>query len=317
MAKIIISEKIHDDAIALLSEKHEVIHDPSLVNDVPKLAEALRGADALIIRNATQIHGELLNHLDTLKVIGRHGVGLDNMDVEALKAKGITMTWAPGTNAVSVAEYVLGAMLYFSRNLARNSSDVHAGNWNRVSSIGSELYGKTLGIIGLGDIGSRVAKRARAFGMSLIAYSPSLHHNHFAVQEYGVTPRTLEAVLTQSDFLSLHAPLVASTQNLINEKSLRLMKTNSYLINTARGGLIDEIALAEALKHNEIAGAALDVRTQEPPKQPDPLANIDNVLLTPHMGGMTDGSSYRVAMHVATDVLRVLNGEKPISEVRG
>jgi len=311
MAKIVISEKIHENAVAILAKEHDVIHDPSLVNNSEKFALALKDADALIIRNATQIKGDILNALDTVRVIGRHGVGLDNMDVAALKAKDITITWAPGTNAVSVAEYVLGAMLHFSRNFAANSNDVHAGNWNRVSSIGTELFGKTLGIIGLGDIGSRVAKRARAFNMSLIAYSPSLHHNHFAVQEYGVTPTTLEDLFKQSDFISLHAPLVPTTENIINENSLDLMKSNAYLINTARGGLVAELALAKAIQSGQIAGAALDVRKHEPPQQPDPLANIDNVLLTPHMGGMTDGSSYR------TDVLRVLNGKKPISEVKG
>jgi len=315
MAKVVISEKIHEDAIALLEKQHDVIHDPSLVSDPAKLALALKDADALIIRNATQIHGDILNHLDNLKVIGRHGVGLDNMDVEAIKAKNITITWAPGTNAVSVAEYVLGAMMHFSRNISANSDDVHAGNWNRVSSIGTELFGKTLGIIGLGDIGTRVAKRARAFNMSLIAYSPSLHHNHFAVQEYGVIPTSLEELFKQSDFISLHAPLVPTTENLINEDSLKLMKANAYIINTARGGLVNELALANAIKSGQIAGAALDVRKQEPPTQPDPLANIDNVLLTPHMGGMTNGSSYRVAMHVAKDVLRVLSNQPAVSTI--
>lgn len=315
--KIIVSEHFHPEALALLQGTATVYYDAELFKDRDRLKEQLTDADALVVRNGTQVNADLLENSKMLKVVGRLGVGLDNLALDELKARGITATWAPGANAVSVAEYVLGAMLDLSRRFSRLSTAVHGGVWDRQAAIGAELYDKTLGIVGLGDIGSRLAKRAAAFGMKLLASDPVVHDNSFAVQEYGLELLELRELLERADFVSLHAPLLPSTQHLINAETLASFKPSAYLVNTARGGLVDELALADALKQGKLAGAALDVRENEPPGEGDPLRGLDNVLLTPHIAGVTEASNRRVCMHVANDVLRVLNGSAPLSRVPG
>ena len=233
--KVVVSEAIHEEALALLEEHAKVHHDSSLFKDHPALKAALRDADALIVRNGTRVNGDLVGDASNLRVVGRLGVGLDNLELPVLKRRGVTVTWAPGTNAVSVAEYVMGAMLESSRRFASVSESVHEGVWDRGAAMGTELYGKTLGIVGLGDIGSRLAKRAHAFGMKVLANDPVVHESTFGVQEYGVDRVTLEALLQNSDFVSLHAPLLPSTRGLINAETLRKMKPTALLINTAQG----------------------------------------------------------------------------------
>ena len=206
-------------------------------------------------------------------------------------------------------------MLELARRFGSVSSSVHAGVWDREAAMGTELYGQTLGIVGLGDIGVRLAKRAQAFGMRLLAHDPAVHASTFAVQDYGVTLCNLDKLLNEADFVSLHVPLLDSTRHLLNKERLEQMKPSAYLINTARGGLVDESALARALQEGKLAGAALDVREQEPPPQPDPLSGLKNLILTPHIAGVTEASLERAALHVSEDVLRVLRGERPISPV--
>lgn len=312
---IVISEMIHPEALTLLGERAEVRYDPELHAHRDTLAEALTEAEGLIVRNQTRVNLALLEHAPKLKVVGRLGVGLDNLEIGALRARGVTVTRATSSNAVSVAEYVMGAMLDISRRYRELSRELHGGSWDRQAGIGTELYAKTLGIIGLGDIGGRLAKRAVAFGMKVLAADPVIFESSFAVQEYGLSQVELETLLEQADFVSLHVPLLPGTRNLIGAAALARMKPTATLINTARGGLVDESALAAALRKKKIAGAVLDVRQQEPPGEGDPLRGLPNVLLTPHVAGVTRESNRRASLHVAADVLRVLKGEKPLSLV--
>lgn len=318
---IVVSEAIHDDAWQRLKEQAEPYGGVQGAGDLWSRREDLKvllaDATALVVRNQTQVNEDLLTASPNLKVVGRVGVGLDNLEQSALKARNIMATWAPGTNAASVAEYVLGAMLALSRRFAANTASVQSGAWDRQGGRGIELLDKTLGIVGLGDIGSRLAKRAQAFGMHVIACDPALHGSSFAVQEYGVPLVSLEHLLAESHYVSLHAPLLPSTQHLINADTLVQMRAGSYLVNTSRGGLIDETALADAVRSGKLAGAALDVREQEPPAQPDSLASVENVILTPHVAGVTLEASRRTSMHVVEDVLRVLAGQKPVSAIVG
>ena len=311
--KIVVSEHLPPEALARLQNAATVHYDAELFKNRTELKRALADADALVVRNGTRVDAELLEGAKTLKVVGRLGVGLDNLMLDELRARDITVTWAPGANAVSVAEYVMGAMLELSRRFASISAEAHGGVWDRQGAIGAEIYGTTLGIVGLGDIGSRLAKRAAAFGMKVLASDPVVHDNSFAVQEYGLEVLELTALLERADFVSLHAPLLPSTRHLINAETLASFKPSAYLINTARGGLVDEQALATALRQGKLAGAALDVRENEPPGNDDPLRGLENVLLTPHIAGVTEASNLRVSLHVANDVLRVLSGSAPLS----
>ncbi|UCH24337.1 MAG: hydroxyacid dehydrogenase [Trueperaceae bacterium] len=318
--KIVISEYLHQAAVALLEERSQRIeavvrYRPELYHQFDALTSELKDADALIVRNQTRVDDALLSRAPELRVVGRVGVGLDNLDLTALRARGVTTTWAPGTNAVSVAEYVMGAMLEHFRRFATASARLHRGEWNRQAAIGVEAYGKTLGIVGLGDIGSRLAKRARAFGMRVLASDPLVHHSSFAVQEYEVELTSLTDLLGRADVVSLHVPLVPSTHHLIGAGTLQHFKSGALLINTARGGLIDETALAAALQNGTLAAATLDVREHEPPGEQDPLRGLTNVTLTPHVAGLTEEASRRSSLHVAEDVLLVLSGQRPLSEV--
>lgn len=292
-------------------------YDSALWRDRARLFDLLSECEALIVRNQTQVDAELLDHAPKLKVVGRLGVGLDNLDLNALRERGITVVTGGNANAVAVAEYTLAAMLALARKLPAADRSTKGGAWDRATfGAGVELYGKTLGLIGLGDIGARVAKRADAFGMRVIAHDPLITPTHFAAAEFGVTLMALDDVLRESDFVSLHVPLLPATANLINAERLARMKPTAILINTSRGGIVDEPALVQALGEGRLGGAALDVRAHEPPGEADPLAQFENVLLTPHVAGLTAESQARVCTAVAEDVLRVLRGEKPMFAVR-
>lgn len=312
--KVVVSELIHPAALGLLEEHAEVHYDPELHTAPDALREAVARADALIVRNRTAVTAHLVSG-SALRVVGRLGVGLDNLEVESLQRAGMTITWAPGTNATSVAEYVVGAAIALARKFTQASAAVNAGQWDRQAAVGSELQGKTFGLIGLGDIGARVARRAAALGMRTMAVDPALEEHSAAVQEHGVELVELDELLRESQVVSLHVPLTSATRGLIDEERLGLMKRGAYLINTARGGLVDERALAAALREGRLAGAALDVREHEPPGADDPLAGIPNLILTPHVAGVTEESNERACLHVARDVLRVLAGERPRSQV--
>lgn len=288
-------------------------YDPALWRDRARLCELLGDCEALIVRNQTRVDAELLAHAPKLKVVGRLGVGLDNLDVNALRERHIAIVTGGHANAIAVAEYTLAAMLALARKLPLADRSTKGGGWDRAAfGAGGELYGKTLGLIGLGDIGARVAKRAAAFGMRVIAHDPLITPNHFAAAEFDVALLPMDRVLRESDFVSLHVPLLPTTVRLINAERLAEMKPTAILINTSRGEIVDEDALAQALREGRLGGAALDVRAHEPPDRPDPLSAFDNVLLTPHVAGLTAESQTRVCNAVVEGVLGTLRSEKPM-----
>ena len=312
MPRIIITEWM-PAAIERLRAAGEVIYEPSLWRARAQLCSLLADCHALIVRNQTMVDAALLAYAPSLKVVGRLGAGLDNLDLPALRARGIVVVTGGQANAIAVAEYTIGAMIALARRLLAADRSTRSGDWERVAfGAGIELYGKTLGLIGLGDIGARVARRALAFGMRVIAHDPLITPTHFAAAELGIALMSLDDVLRESDFVSLHLPLSPTTTNLINASRLALMKPTAFLINSSRGGIVDEAALAEALRAGRLGGAALDVRAQEPPPRDDPLAMQEGTLLTPHIAGLTVESQARVCTTVADDVLRVLRGERPL-----
>jgi D-3-phosphoglycerate dehydrogenase len=300
--KIVVAEKIAPAALALLQEesKWQVV-GPDAVNG--NLAAQLESADALIVRSAVFVDGKTLDAAKKLRVIGRAGVGVDNIDVEAATKRGIAVMNTPGANAVAVAEHAFAMMLALARHLTRADATTRAGKWEKKSLQGTELRGKTLGIVGLGRIGVEVAKRARAFGMKVIAHDPFV--STVLVRELGVTLASLDEIYKESDYLTLHVGLTPQTQGMINPQTLARMKKGARLVNCARGELIDEQALAAALKSGHIAGAALDVFTVEPPKD-SPLLGLDNVIATPHIAGSTKEAQDAVGVQIAMQVREYL-----------
>src|SRR5579871_6587910 len=251
--KIIVAEKISPSAVAQLQEPGWTVLTADQLDG--KLAENLESADALIVRSAVQADAKLLEHARKLRVIGRAGVGVDNIDLEAATHKGIAVMNTPGANAVAVAEQTLGMMLAMARHLCRADALMHAGKWEKKSLQGTELRGKTLGIVGLGRIGMEVARRARAFGMELLGHDPFV--SVAVAKEQGIRVVGLDEVYAAADFLTLHVGLTPQTEGLINATSLAIMKKGIRIVNCARGELIVEEALAEALKSGKVAGAAL------------------------------------------------------------
>jgi D-3-phosphoglycerate dehydrogenase len=315
MAVVVVSEWVDAAALDVLRAHHEVRLNPAGHAQLDWLAAALVDAEGWIVRNQTRVNAEALAHAKRLRVVGRVGVGLDNIDIAAVRAAGVALSWAPGSNAASVAEYVLGALIHLWRRFGGVSEHVRAGGWDRQAWMGHELFERTLGLIGVGDIGSRVARRARSFGLTLLAHDPRVHDASFAAQEIGVELVTMAEVLERSDAVSLHVPLLPETRHLIDGSALARMRRGALLINTARGGLVDESALAEALVSGQIGGAALDVREQEPPGADDPLRAAPNLLLTPHIAGVTVESNARASLHISQEVLRALAGRPLLTPV--
>ncbi|MCL6612055.1 MAG: hydroxyacid dehydrogenase [Peptococcaceae bacterium] len=312
--KIVVTELIWEEGLKILRRLGEVVYEPGLWKS-DALPPALAKADAVIVRNQTRINREFLALAPGLKVVGRLGVGLDNIDLAACKEAGVPVVFARNANAISVAEYVFAAMLSFSRRLDEATLDVKKGNWNRRRFTLTELYGKTLGLIGVGEIGTRLAARARAFGMIMLGYDPYLPPYETVCTEMGVEITGLDQVLSRSDFISLHVPLNDDTRNLINRERLSLMKPGAYIINTARGGVINESDLYDALRTGKIAGAALDVMSEEPPAG-SPLLDLDNVILTPHIAGLTEEAQVRTSVLVAREVCKVLQGQTSVCCVK-
>ena len=315
MAVVVVSEWMDPAALEGLHAHHQVHLNPLGHQQPAWLQGALADAKGWIVRNQTVVDAAALAHAPRLRVIGRVGVGLDNIDVAAVRAAGVALTWAPGSNAASVAEYVLGALVHLWRRFEGVSDHVRAGGWDRQGWMGHEMFGRTLGLIGLGDIGARVARRARSFGFEVLAHDPRLHLASYAVQEIGVRLAPFEEVLAGSDALTLHLPLLPGTHHLLTAATLARMRPGALLINTARGGLVDERALAAALTSGHLGGAALDVREHEPPGADDPLRTAPNLLLTPHIAGVTVESNARASHHISAEVLRALAGEPLLTPV--
>ena len=299
--KVVVAEKISSSAIDLLREPRWTVVTPDQVEG--KLAAHLQSADALIVRSAVQVDADLLEHARKLRVIGRAGVGVDNIDLDAATRKGIAVMNTPGANAIAVAEHALALMLAMARHISRANELMHAGKWEKKSLQGTELRGKTLGIVGLGRIGMEVARRARAFGMEIIAHDPFV--STAVAKEQGIRLAKLEEVYAAADYLTLHVGLTPQTAGMINADSVKRMKRGVRLVNCARGELVDEAALAQAVKQGLVAGAALDVFADEPLKN-SPLTAVENIILTPHIAGSTNEAQEAVGYQIAMQVKEYL-----------
>lgn len=307
MARVVVCEFMDERAVAQLAARHDVLYDPQLVDDGARLlAEAAR-CDALVVRNRTQVRGALLDALARCRVVGRLGVGLDNIDVAGCEARGLRVIPASGANAQSVAEYVVGSALLLLRGAFGASAAVAAGRWPRAAlSNGREIEGKTLGLIGFGSIGRRTAALARGLGMQVVAFDAMLDDDHPAYAEAGVRCAGLDELTTTADVVSLHVPLVEATRGLFDAARIATMKPGAILINTARGGIVDEAALAAALNSGHLGGAAIDVFADEPLPPATHFDGCPNLLLTPHIAGVTRESNERVSLLIASRLLEAL-----------
>ncbi len=311
MASIIISEFMDEAAVRDGFKGHEVVYDPDLVDDPARLAGLVAQAQALVVRNRTQVRGALLAGAHALKVIGRLGVGLDNIDVAACKARAIAVCPATGANDVAVAEYVLTCAMMLLRGAYQSTPTMTEGAWPREALIGREISGKTFGLIGFGAIARETARRAAILGVRLVAFDPFLQPDDPVWNAYDVTPQPFDDLLAQADLVSLHVPLTDQTRGLFNASVLTKMKHGAVLINAARGGIVNAEALAAALLTGHLGGAALDVFAKEPLRGDDGMVfrDVPNLILTPHIAGVTDESNVRVSWVTVKNVLAHL-GER-------
>ena len=309
MADIVITEFMDEAAVGRLVQAYDTLYDPKLVDDPAALHDQLTSARALIVRNRTQVRETLLSMGPKLRVVGRLGVGLDNIDVAACKARSIAVIPATGANDLSVAEYVITSALMLLRGAFMRSAEVASGAWPRQSMMGRELAGKTIGLVGYGSIAREVAWRAHMMGMQIVAYDPYLMADHPGWQI--ARNVSLDGVLEFSDVISLHTPLTDATRNMIDAAALSRMKPDAILINAARGGIVDEAALAEALKAGRLGGAALDVFETEPltAEAGAKFKDLNNLVLTPHIAGVTGESNERVSHLIADKVLEALGNK--------
>ena len=307
MAKIVITEFMTQSAIDDLARDFDIIYERDLFERPEDLKALVADADGLIVRNRTQVRDDLLEVATKLCVIGRLGVGLDNLDMEACAARNIPVFPATGANDASVAEYVIGSALHLIRRVFTATPTVLQGKWLREAYFGEEIAGRRLGLIGFGSIARVVAKKAKALEVEISAFDPHLDENDPAWSDVVREP-TLSSLLSKADIVSLHVPFLPSTKNLIDALAIDMMKPGAILINAARGGIVDEDALASALKSGRLAGAALDVLATEPPTETSvaKFRDIDNLILTPHIAGPTVQSDVRVSGVTAANVRRVL-----------
>jgi D-3-phosphoglycerate dehydrogenase / 2-oxoglutarate reductase len=297
MPKVLISDALSPAAVAIFKDRGLAVDfQPNLGKDKDKLAEAINGFDGLAIRSVTKVTAKLLEKANGLKVIGRAGIGVDNVDIPAATARGIIVMNTPFGNSITTAEHAITLMLALARQIPEADASTRAGKWEKNKFLGVEIFGKTLGIIGCGNIGSIVADRALGMKMKVIAYDPFLSDER--ARDLGVEKVALEALLRRADFITLHTPLTEKTKNIINAETLKLTKKGLRLINCARGGLVDEAALFEALSSGRIAGAALDVFITEPATD-SPLFGLPNVVCTPHLGASTTEAQENVALQIA------------------
>jgi len=301
---VLVAEELSPAAIAQLESGFELRYVDG--SDRAALLPALAGVDAVIVRSATRIDAEALAQAPNLRVVARAGVGLDNVDVEAATKAGVMVVNAPSSNTVSAAEHAVGLLLAVARNVPQAMASLKAGEWQRSRFTGAELYGKVAGILGLGRIGELVAQRLAAFCMQVIAYDPYVPTARAA--QLGVRLVGLEELLAEADFISVHLPKTAETSGLIGERELRLAKPGVLIINAARGGIVDENALALALKDGRVGGAGIDVFATEPPAD-SPLLAFPNVVVTPHLGASTHEAQEKAGTQVARSVRLALSGE--------
>ncbi|HET7584414.1 MAG TPA: phosphoglycerate dehydrogenase [Gemmatimonadaceae bacterium] len=306
--RVLVADAIAGEGLEpLRADPHfELIVQPGLSGEA--LATAMESVDAVLVRSATRITRESLARATRLKVIGRAGVGVDTIDVAAATERGIAVLTAPSGNTLSAAELTLALMLAVARRVAAADRSMHAGAWERKAFTGVELYGKTLGLVGAGRIGGEVARRARAFGMRVVAYDPFLTEERAHALHVELAP--LDDVLRQSDVVSVHVPLTDGTHGLVGARELGLLRPGAFLVNAARGGVVDEQALVEALRTGRLAGAAVDVYAEEPLPADHPLRTLESVVLTPHLGASTVEAQHHVAIEIAEAVrLALLEGD--------
>jgi len=304
--KILVSDGLSEDGLALLKTGGEVVANSKITAD--ELIATLGEYHALVVRSRTKVNAKVIAAGTNLKVVGRAGVGVDNIEVAAAVAKGITVVNSPMAASVSVAEHTLALMLALARTVAAADASIKQGKWEKSAFMGAELSGKTLGLLGLGRIGALVANRAAAFGMTVVAYDPYLDETQ--IRERHADPGTFDEVIAQADYLSMHLPLTKETSGLLGAAQFATMKKGARLVCAARGGVIDEDALRAALDSGQLAGAALDVFTNEPP-QPNSIAAHPKVVATPHIGAQTAEAQTRAGKAIAEEVLAVLAGKEP------
>jgi len=307
MPDVLITENIIGEEMDKLRQRFDTVFERELWKEPDRLLSMIPNFRALIARNQTQITRELIEAGTRLEVIGRAGVGMDTVDLEAASQAGIVVAYTPEQNTNSVAELTIGLMLSLARMIPEADVDTKKGGWNRWKYIGIELMGKTLGIVGLGRIGSSTAAKARALGMEIIAYDPYVDPESLRAMEVRARLTSFDEVLSSADFISLHVPETAETRGMFGDEQFACMKPGAYFINAARGGVVKEEALLRALREKRIAAAALDVRQQEP-AVPSAFDEMSNVILVPHMGAQTREAQHRVVTAVCRDVTAILTG---------
>ncbi|GFE64971.1 hydroxyacid dehydrogenase [Litoreibacter roseus] len=307
MKKVIISEFMDEASVDELRQTYDVLYDPGLVDTPDSLFQALGDADALIVRNRTQVKEQLLSHAPNLKAVGRLGVGLDNIDLDLCAARGIAVHPASGANDLAVAEYVLSTAMSLLRRAYNGFDRMVAGEWPRQDMAGYELSGKTLGLVGFGSIARQTAGKAHTLGMSVEAYDPFVSEKD-PIWAHAGRRETLLELATSVDVLSLHVPLTEDTYHIVNADLLDAMHPKAVLINAARGGVVDEVALAMALRNGRLGGAALDVFETEPltAEAAAKFKDLTNLILTPHIAGVTQEANVRVSALTAQNVRRTL-----------
>ena len=302
--RILVCDGLEKTGVDKLRSASGVTVDEQASIDGDELARIIGGYDALIVRSKSRVTADLIDRAPNLRVVGRAGTGVDNIDVSAATQRGIVVMNAAAGNTVTTAEHTMAMLLSLARQIPQAVNSTRAGRWEKSKFLGVELMGKTLGIIGLGRIGAAVAERARAFGMSILAYDP--YFTIEAAHELGIEMIALDELIARADFITLHTPLTDETRYLINAAAIDKMKSGVRLVNCARGGLIDELALADAIRAGKVAGAALDVFEQEPTPVENPLLALDQVITTPHLGASTTEAQLGVATMIAEQVLDYL-----------
>ncbi|RKZ66711.1 MAG: phosphoglycerate dehydrogenase [Gammaproteobacteria bacterium] len=308
--KIFVADKIADEGVEFLKNQPGLDVDFTTGLSEAEACEHIREADAVIVRSATSIRGDILEAGKNLKVIGRAGIGVDNIDIPAATERGIVVLNTPDANATTTAELAIAHMMSLSRHLPFADQSIRNGKWERSSFMGAELSGKTLGVIGFGTIGRIAANRGLGLNMNVVAYDPFVTDEIFT--EACVTPMDIDQLLECADFVTLHCPLIEQTRNLISRERLAIMKPGARLINCARGGLIDEKALFDALDSGQLAGAALDVYENEPPKD-SPLLKLNNIVFTPHLGASTEEAQTAVGVEIAKQIATFLSSGEAIN----
>ena len=301
--KVLVSDPIADEGIDIL--RREFLVDVATELSPDELKRKIPGYDALLVRSQTQVTGDVIEAGNRLKIIGRAGVGVDNIDVAAATKRGVIVVNAPEGNTISAAEHTIAMILAISRKIPDAHRSLSSRKWERKKFMGVELRGKTLGIVGIGRVGAEVAKRAISFEMELLAYDPFISSEKAV--ELGVKLTNIDEIISKSDYITIHTPLTKNTENLIDTEKFEKMKPSVYMINCARGGIINEDALHDALKSGKVAGAAIDVFTEEPPLK-SPLLDLENVVVTPHLGASTEEAQVKVAVAVAEQIKNALNG---------